>query len=256
MKKFFLLIVIAFVTSCSKNDDNPSVNSNLILLKKSILYQSPGNIFTMNYIYNGNKIVSKTTSNYSNTNTQKNTFFYTDNLITKIESGDSYLALAVVEFFTYDNAQRLNQKITLQYDGSQIGFKEEYQYNTDGNIIYSKYKGDLNSQTQFLETGKFFLGNNNELIKIEQYLNDGIQTFTFLYDTKNSIFKNVLNLNKISFGVNNFNTISLTKVFNNNVLRVDSNQYTYNSSYFPITNTISTTFNNLTFTSNEQYFYE
>jgi outer membrane biogenesis lipoprotein LolB len=79
MKNFFLFIVIAFLTSCSKNEDKPSENNNPVLLKKSISTSSTGIPRTTDYVYDGNKIVSATT------NTFKVNYFYTNDLISKIE---------------------------------------------------------------------------------------------------------------------------------------------------------------------------
>ena len=80
MKKIALVFsaLILILTSCSSDDENNS-NQNLILLKKSISTGLSGNVRTTDYVYDGNKIVSATTG------TLRFNYFYTNDLITKIE---------------------------------------------------------------------------------------------------------------------------------------------------------------------------
>jgi hypothetical protein len=247
MKYFALIILIIFTSSCSKNEDNPSANNNLILLKKSISTSSTGNPRTTDYVYDRNKIVSATT------NTFKTNYFYTNDLITKIEFTYNQIVSNRL-ILTYDNSQKLIEK-TATSDSQQI-VKEVFQYNSDGTISSTATVTNQDGEP-IIETSKYFLGNNGEIVKREFYQNNGTQITTYQCDNKNNLFKNVLNFKKLlQFDSGLYNCTGYQSSLNGVVSSSSSSQFTYNSNDFPITNTTTNVNGSSTNTFTIQHFYE
>jgi hypothetical protein len=241
------LIVVAFITSCSKNDDNPSAENIPILLKKSVSTSSSGSVRTTDYVYNGNKIVSATT------NTLKINYFYTNDLINKIEFTYNNIVSNRL-LLTYDNSQKLIEKIATS-DTQQI-VKEVFQYNSDGSISSTATVTNQDGEP-ITETSKYFLGNNGEIVKREVYKNNGIQITNYQYDSKNNLFKNALNLNKLlQFDSGLYNCIGYQSSLNGVVSNSSSSQFAYNNSDFPSTNTTTTVNGSSTSNFTIQHFYE
>ena len=250
MKKITIVFsaLILILTSCSSDDENNS-NENLILLKKSISTSSTGTVSTTDYLYDGNKIVSATT------NSTKINYFYTNDLITKIEVSDLSQVVNNRFLFTYDNSQRLIQKLSLSFS-DQNGVKEILEYNSDGSVSFNSYSGNLISQTELFQTGKYFFNNTNQMIKKEIYSGNGILTTTYDYDSKNNPFKNVLNMIYfIDFLSNKFNVVASETSMSGVVQSSGNTQYSYNSSNFPTTEITTSTSGSFQSSISVQYFY-
>lgn len=247
MKKNILLLTVTLLLflACTNNDDNPS-NDNLILLKKSVSTSSTGNVRTTDYVYDGNKIVSATT------NPLKINYFYTNDLISKIEFRYNQIVSNTL-LLNYDNSQRLIEK-TATSDSQQV-VKEIFQYNTDGTISSTATVTSQDSDP-IVENSKYFLGSNGEITKREVYDTNGTQITNYSYDTKNSIFKNVLNMKKLlQFDSNVVNCTSYQTSRNGVVSNSTTSQFTYNNDNFPITNTTTNVNGSSTNTFTIQHFY-
>lgn len=251
MKKIAIVFsaLILILTSCSSDDESNS-NQNLILLKKSISTSSSGAVNTINYAYEGNKIISATS------NSSKINYFYTGNLITKIEVTNLDEVVTDRFLYVYDSLQRLIQKSSLSITTNN-GAREILQYNSDSSISFNDYSGDLISQTELFGTGKYFFNGNNKIKEEYTFANDNQTVIrTFEYDDKNSPFKNVLNMIYfLNFTSNNFNIVfSVTKI-NGEIQSTGISQYSYNSNNFPITESTTSTNGTFPTTVTTQYFY-
>ena len=79
MKKllYFFTFLMVLLSSCTSDNDD---SSSLVLLTRYVETLEDGSTFTMNFNYNGNKLLGSTGDFNSST-----TVTYTGNLITKIE---------------------------------------------------------------------------------------------------------------------------------------------------------------------------
>lgn len=250
MKKITLVFsaLILILTSCSSDDENNS-NQNLILLKKSISTGLSGNVRTTDYVYDGNKIVSATTG------TLRFNYFYTNDLITKIEVYYNQI-LSNTIILTYNSSQKLIERVANSVD-NQESIREVYSYNNDSTIGVLVYRNSLDFDNQLVETSKMFLGTNQEIVKKEIYRTDGTEIVNYEYDNKNNIFKNVLNLKKLLlFDSNDFNLVSIQDTFNGEILYSRNSQFIYNSDGFPITNSSTVVNGSSTDAFTIQHFYE
>ena len=180
MKKIFLFLsAISFVaiSSCSNNDDGPATDNPAtdILVKKAVYQQADpeGFNFTIDYIYNGNKLVKEQYNNGDVSN-----YFYTGNLITKIEyfvDGELY----VKETFAYNTSGKLTEYrhrfLSDSYDEIST-----YMYNSNNTVT--------KTNTTILGDVSVITYTNGEISK--QVKMSG-NTYLYTYDTNNSPMKNI-----------------------------------------------------------------
>lgn len=253
MRKIILLlsvITLAF-TSCSKNEDEPVavVDPNGILLKRSVETDNNGDTYTLNYVYNGNKL-----TRINDSDGDYEIITYTGDLITKWEYFISPAVLDLTINYTYDannnliTVIRINHGEATSNPTNYVG-KTLYTHNTNGSISFQDYSGNLAAQTTAVSNGTITSGS----IVTHEINPTNTVTETCTYDTKNHPLKNVLGYNKIIFDdfFNNSSNNFLSIVNYNGDLEEAS--YTYNPSDFPITETYKMN-NSLRFTT--QYFYE
>ncbi|RTY90229.1 hypothetical protein [Flavobacterium sp. GT3R68] len=214
------------LTSCT--NDSAS-NSNAILLKRSI-----SNSVTLEYNYNGNKLVSI----YAGGSLYLS-YTYVGDLITGYQHFNNNAEMVVEVIYEYDSNQRVASKKYLNYEDLSAG-KVFYTYNSDGTVSFEAYSGDFASQNNATGwTGIYYLNANGEAIRIDEY-NQGIldTRIEFTYDTKNSILKNITGYNKLFmiYGEGKINNILTGKLYNSdNVLESSySHQYDYNSDNCPV----------------------
>ena len=237
MKKIILFLsVITLIASCSSDADPlPAidVNANSVLVKKIIETEPSGNVITTEYTYDGNKLV-KTTDNdgfYEK-------FFYTGDVITKIEFYNNTNQLEEQEFFEYNSSQQLISFQNLILSFNQ-GKKEVYSY-SGSNVNVSYYDGNVASQTNLIGTGVINFTNG-----VVSSLTKNIGTteiFTYTYDTKNSVAKNVLGSNKVSIVLDSdglywlgysFNILTETHTSGGTT----TYSYVYNNQNYPVSST-------------------
>lgn len=189
MKKFLCLFsaLTLVLTSCS-NDDTP--NDNQFLLKKMVETYEDGSTITLNYTYEGNKLVSATDG------AGEGTVYWTYNqdLITKMEIKLSDGAILQQNAYSYDSNKRLS--IFLRIDPvEKTGFREVYTYNGDNTISVKSYTGDDKTQIDLDGTAVITLVDGEVAKIVSTY---GVD-FAYTYDTKNNPEKSVQGLDKISF---------------------------------------------------------
>ncbi|KRD59650.1 hypothetical protein ASE40_11100 [Flavobacterium sp. Root935] len=227
MKKFLLLFgaLTLSLTSCS-SDDSPSGSSDSVLLKKVILTSQDGESkSTVNYTYNGNKIVSIVDE------TGSMNYTYTGDLITKIEFKLSDGSIEQVNTFTYNSDNKLATFVRVEPD-MDWGHKEVYTYNADGTISVQSYGGDSEVQTSVggTSTIKFVNGEVAEIISITGNQPDRKYT----YDDKNNPAKNILGFNKIAFVDGEGTGIAHNEVSETtDGVITGTYTYTYNTSGYP-----------------------
>lgn len=230
MKKtiFFLsTILLVGFTSCSSDDDsNPNPTSDILV--KKVIYQGEDSFNEeITFTYNGNKLLQGV---YDDGTIEK--YYYNGDLITKIEyvfEGD----VEEQDLFSYDSQGRL---VEHKYQDLIEDFEDKslFVYNDNSTITKTNITGSIdNTQTTGFESTITML--NNEISTIVQ--TDGL-TYTYIYDTKNSPFKNVTGYSKIAYSIqSDFELHGSAKniiTINENNSSYTSNMITYNSSDYPV----------------------
>ncbi|TDW44260.1 hypothetical protein EV144_1099 [Flavobacterium sp. 270] len=231
MKKILCLFgaLTLLLTSCSSDDSSSS--SDLVLLKKTVITSPEGDKATINYKYDGNKIVSAIDdSGFFNLN-----YTYTGDLITKIDFKLPNGKSEQVNTFTYTADGKLSTFVRVEYeveDGNSVlrGYKEVYTYNTDGTISVKGYSGNDISQTIASGTGtvKFVNGEVSEITSTNS------PTHKYTYDTKNNPAKNILGMDKIAFADGEGNGIKFNILTDTAGSSMWTNStFTYNDQGYP-----------------------
>jgi len=250
MKKaiFFLSTISLFaLTSCSSDDNSSTdtVTASDVLVKRIIHTQEDPDGFNdiITYTYDGNKLLE---ANYLDGTKEK--YYYTGNLITKVE----YIYGGEVEeqdVFVYNANGKLieykNQDLIEDYEDRYL-----YVHNAD-NTITETHQG--NSSTITLENG--------EISKVVQ---TGSETYKYTYDSKNSPFKNVTGYAEIVYAFDgDFQLQGRSRniaLIRNETRGFDymKNTFQYNSNDYPTRAVSEAVFNNPNNveTMTVQYFYE
>lgn len=233
MKKIFTIIsfLILFSTSCTDKDDNTSLTIPNNDIKPNQVemydYNTPGNIITGTFNYDGNKLNRLVFSN-----NREDRYVYTNDLITRI---DYYQAGVLTNYktFMYNSSNKLIEYKTYSVSSglSSLNNTEIFTYNLDGISINSQRIEGSNSQYY-----KYYLDGNNNINKLESYTNSSYTTVTFTelmtFDTKKTPYMNIVGIDKImiifheSQGVNN-NLLSHN--LSNEIYEID-----YNAENFPL----------------------
>ena len=231
MKKLFCLFGLsAFLfTSCSSSDSSSTSSESDVLVKRSIeTYANDGSVITTNYTYNGKKAVRSTDSDgyYEK-------FFYTGDLITRVEYYDDANTLEETETFTYNASDQVVSYVRAELV-DDLGSRETYVYNANGTVSTTSYSGDATSQTLLSDTGTITFSGGE--VSMTESSSGSMHMYT--YDTKNNPFMNVTGFDKIKFvegeatGILSHNILTDTESgFGSTTTSV----YTYNSMNFPLT---------------------
>lgn len=257
MKKFLtVLSIVALVfTSCSKDDSPSEENSSLTLVKKMVLTSTDEDLdsywnSTINFTYNGSKLVQAIDEdNY------KLVYFYTGDLITKIEYYDGS-TLDGQDLFAYNASGKLVEYRDLQIL-SNNEIKHVYTYNSNGTVTATEYQGTIGNTSAIPVTPDVYTFVNGELTST----NSGSIT----YDSKNNPFKNVTGYQEIitpefsddymiAFGRNQ-NLVSAP--VGTSTTQGTFSTHTYNSNNYPVTSVTTANYSGgFSGTVNVQYFYE
>ncbi|HEX8577279.1 MAG TPA: hypothetical protein VF677_13375 [Flavobacterium sp.] len=258
MKKIILLFTIAgtiFFTSCSKDNDNPSV-----LLKRTIETGPDGSIETANFTYNGNKIVNSVIIYRDNIYESKYT--YTGDLITKKESFNNNV-LQVTDIYEYNTNGQLVVNKTIQAENSSRIYRSEYTHNANNTISVR----NLMENTTWVSSSEVIYLTDGEVSKIETSYpgTNFIMVDTYTYDGKNNSAKNITGNSKIAFTNRNDPSSSQNRnrrVEGSNIISPQNVttiiQYTYDGDNYPLTSSESQqrgTGAPFNMVSTTQYFY-
>lgn len=239
MKKNYqtcLWIVFLFLTLfCSCTND---VDDTIQLVEQIVEVAVDGTSKTTVINYNGNKISS------IDNEAKRSDFFYTANLITKIEEIDKANNKTVTLLYTYSNDNLV--KIT-----SSENYVVNYIHNSDGSVSYEKLTKDANNNDVKVYHGILYFKNSNLIKDNLVFDNAGTniiskQTIDLEYDLRNNAFNNVIGFSKLlnynkSISLNN--SVNSTEV--SEIKYIDTDQmissintfksdYKYNSGGYPI----------------------
>lgn len=210
------------------NPANPSTpGSSTVLLKKIINTYPDGEKATVNFTYNGNKLVS-----IIDDSGEINVYVtYTGDLITKLEYKQPNGTVEQIDTFTYGTNGKLASFVKSE-PIDKLGNKEVYTYNSDGSISVVEYIGDDKIQTQSNSTStiKFVNGEVSEITS-----SNSLENHKYTYDAKNNPLKNVLGWGKISFYGGEADGILVNIISDTNSSQSYTYTYTYNSSNYPVT---------------------
>ena len=189
MKNFlFSLLAIAAVAACSKNDDNSSDSTNL-LVKKITAKNEDGKLEkVITFTYEGGRPISHSITDYVNgvqTGTTRVTTFQFDGRFIKQATRENAGRDNYVQNFTYENGKLVTK--TEKYEMND--YTTTYQYSYTGNQLKSVLQshpttiyvnGSTQSGTSYEE--KQFTYRGNTVIKIttqyKKYLNGTVVTDT------------------------------------------------------------------------------
>lgn len=245
MKKVLLLMALSSLlfASCSSSDSSP-VAENDVLMTKSIATYDSGTPVTTTYVYNGKKIQEATASDG-----YYDKFYYTGDLLTKIEYYDDSDVLISKETYAYNGSNQLITYVRTEITNN-YGSREMYTHNSNGTISVTKLYGDAAVQSNFSDSGTIYFV-NGDVSMIDM---DSEGMYMYSYDTKNSPFKNITGLDKVNFADGDpmgvFHNIQ-TESHDGFPLATIAYAYTYNGQNFPLTKD----WNEGSHTVSYQYFY-
>lgn len=230
MKKTLILLFFAIsLVSCSSGSDSDSSSATGVLLTKIVLESETGNR-TTTYVYDGNKM-----NTISNGSTVSH-FYYSGNLVTNVES---FYNNQLISLFTFDynNAGKLVQS-TLESFSNDLVIRDTFIYNDDNTISVNEY-GTFEGGPETLQTQKYFLDSEGEIIRIEKYDTSGTAVSLYTYDSKNNPFKNVIGFDKLfnimSLGIKHNTVTTLETDFEGSTISNTSKTIVYNAQDFPKT---------------------
>jgi len=226
MKKILCLFgaLTILLSSCSSDDSSNASDS--VLLKKVVLTGTEGKS-TVNYKYDGNKLVSV----IDDSGEINMHYTYTGSSITKIEFKLPDGSVEQTNTFTYGTDGKLATFLRVELDNDELrGYKEVYTYNANGTVSVKSYGGDDKTQTDASGTATITFINGD----VSEVTSTNSPNHKYVYDAKNNAAKNVLGLDKISFVDGEG-----TGVFHNEVSDTSGEtvwstySYTYNSAGYP-----------------------
>ncbi|MDQ6527635.1 hypothetical protein [Flavobacterium sp. LHD-85] len=223
MKKiiFMLCISLLIFTSCS-SEGNTSQNAETSRVPKQQIISSLDNPVTIDFVFDGNKIVSST---HSGNYVVKYT--YTADLITKTESSD------LIKEYIYTNGKLATYLRKLP----GRDYYDKYSYTYESNDVVSFVVTRITISTgaeEVISAKNIYTLKDGNIIKYETKSS----VTTYKYDNKNSPMRNVLGFNKIfeeqpqvSSSVNNVTSYTVTLADNSSY--TNEITYSYDGDNFP-----------------------
>lgn len=251
MKRLSLILgvmTMGVLASCSTDEfdtevtsdttEDAKLNAKGVYLKRIVTTTNAGNtVNTSDYLYSGSKLSRVNSSDGTHV-----VYTYTGNLIT--ERAFYYNnALNTKEIFEYnDNSQLLNYRRV--NPSNSVLYRAVYQYNSDGTVTVSGYKGSTVTESSKIVNRKVFIV-NGQVTKIENYtVSNGTavtEILNYTFDTKYSPFKDILGFDKLTYydtalngsarNVTGITTAGASLANSGN----DIVQYTYNAQNYPVT---------------------
>lgn len=222
MRKITYLLFASLIifTSCS-SDDNSTQNAETRLPKKQTIYGLNGSV-PIDFVFDGNKIVTSTHSGYYVIK-----YTYTGDLITKKEAPD----------FTYEYSYDNGKLTTYLRKLPGLDYYDRYSYTYESNDVVSFVVTRVTISTgaeEVISPKNIYTLKDGNIIKYETKS----FTTTYKYDNKNSPKRNILGFNKIfedqpqvSSSVNN--VTSYTTTLPDNSSYTNEITYTYDDHNFP-----------------------
>ncbi len=252
-------IFIAFFSCSTDSNDSPEIETDdSTLLKKTIETDSEGEVYTTNYTYDGNKLISVISDGgYKNIYTYEN-----NNLVREDQYIDGDLVAYVILEYNTEGKVSIFTESFLEASGlSPRKYKHIFTYNNDGTItteVYGSYSG---SEFELDWTEIITLDGKN-IIKV----NSSDDTISYTYDNKNGAFKNihaieVLNfLTENEFGqliYGNTNNATSIKYEYSSVVSTETYEFSYDDNNYPKKSIYKDFYDgSLQYESTIEYFYE
>lgn len=234
-KEIVGIVVVILMTLCSCTSDPIE---QVQFLKKIVEVSVDGTSNTTLLTYDGDKLATIDKVD------QLSKFYYTGNLITKVEVLDKTTQHANTLEYSYSKEGKLT-KIT-----SSDNYVINYIHNNDGSVSYEKLTKDSSNLDVKDYHGILYFQNGN-LVKDEKTLDDAgsgmlvKNSISLEYDTKKNALKNILGFNKLldySKTISSNNEIVGTVASSigymdddqvvSSIKRIDS-KYQYNSNGYP-----------------------
>jgi len=242
MKKIIFSLIILFLASCSKPEDNQvedNTSSSNIKLLKSVTEDS-GNYGQFCSFYYENKVLTKYNYGEKDFYIERNQVIYENKKIKKIAVGGTSNEPTNAEDFTYNYSFTNNPDVeTISYTNNSIVYQSRYRDETF----------NLNNQNQvinILENNSLaeeFTYSGNQILKQKSYLNDKDEYSYTVDDKINPFYELYTNFGLVDNYVcplvghaqlyYNLSPNNVTKVYKNGVLLYNF-MYQYNSDNYPI----------------------
>ncbi len=231
---FFISVLIITLTSCTADADD---TIQVKLVKKIIEVNQDDTSLTLNFTYNGNKIIS------IDSELSSKTFTYTGNLITKIIELNK--TTQVQKTFDYIYTNDLLTKVI-----SSDNYTLNYTYKSDGTIACEKTTTDTNNNVVLLWHGTLSVLYDNVIENNKTLDTSGAnilekEELSFTYDNKSNPLRNIAGFNKLLdysgiISANNYTTnivISSTKYLDTEAevssLVLKTKKYNYDKEGYP-----------------------
>lgn len=219
---YLICILLMILTSCS-SEDNSSQNAETGRVpKKQKIISRLDNTVPIDFVFDGNKIVSSTHSGYYVIK-----YTYTGDLITKKESSD------LTSEYSYTDGKLTTYLRKLPGQDYYDRYSYTYESNDVVSFVVTRVTISTGAEEVISAKNIYTLKDGN----IVKYENKSSVT-TYKYDNKNSPMRNVLGFNKIfeeqpqvSSSVNNVTSYSVT--LSNNFSYTNEITYTYDDHDFP-----------------------
>jgi YD repeat-containing protein len=222
MRKFICLAVCPVaLCSCTSSGNDTAVAQ---LLKHAIITSPSGTVTTTTVTYSGNKLVSSVTDTGYGQN-----YTYSGNRMAQVDyqaNGETY----ATERYTYNSSGRVATFVDISWN-ENLGIKQVFHYDADGNATIEILAGDTVSQTSPSGSGAVVF-QNGEVYQIT----DTFSTKTYYYDNKINPNHDVAGLDAISFVNDKALGIAhnVTKIISTNAPGI-VRDYTYNDNGYPLT---------------------
>ncbi|HEX9601734.1 MAG TPA: hypothetical protein VF985_09600 [Mariniflexile sp.] len=228
-------IFIAFFSCSTDSTDNPDEETDdSTLLKQTIETDSEGEVYTTNFTYDGNKLISVISDGgYKNIYTYEN-----DNLVREDQYIEGELVAYVILEYNSEGKVSIYTESFLEASGlSPRKYKHIFTYNDGGTITNEVYTSYSDSEFELDWTEIITLDGKN-IIKVDS----SDDTISYTYDNKNGAFKNihaieVLNLlAENEFGsliYGNTNNATSIKYEYSSYVNIETNEFSYNDNNYP-----------------------
>ncbi len=190
MKKvIYLFFVSLFITTLTSCTDDADETVQVKLVQKIIEVNKDESTSTVDFTYDGNKIVTIESESTSKT------FTYTGNLITKIIEVNTLTQAQTTFDYSYTND--LLTKVV-----NSDNYTLNYTHQANGTITSEKTTTDTNNNTIVLWRGILSLNTNNVIENNKTFENSGINVLekkelSFIYDSKVNPLRNIVGFNKL-----------------------------------------------------------
>lgn len=231
MKKvlFFLSLSAILLTSCGGGEDltpfDPNSSQSAIVKKIIETDDSSGSTIT-NFTYDGNKIV-----NFVDSDGTSGVFTYVGDNLTRIDYFDGP-DLTDSDIFTYNAAGKIIVHLALIH-ANDYAEREDFTYNSDGTVTYNAFWGTVLEQTNVEGQGKLFF-TDGQVSKKETYFDNLVlSSETYVYDSKNNPWKNVIGLNEAYVFLGDVTGIKSNLLTASGTNDPHAIEYIYNPANFP-----------------------